>query len=171
MLFRSRAAEAARRVSHASKPGGHPSRAAADTVKSRRDFFSDWIQHGHIAIMRGVESGFSVVRSAKGGSMFVSDDRGPILAETRSDSAPFATLLVNVPSRHEQTLCLRWGDWFAWLALGLLACTLGLLRFYAEGLSEWCEIRGATRWLVTALDCRPLTAPCRAARSPQLAGP
>ncbi|HTC14833.1 MAG TPA: nitrilase-related carbon-nitrogen hydrolase [Steroidobacteraceae bacterium] len=98
------------------------------------DFFSDWIQHGHIAIMRGVESGFSVVRSAKGGSMFVSDDRGRILAETRSDSAPFATLLVTVPSRHERTLYLRWGDWVAWLALGLLACTLGLLRFTPNAL-------------------------------------
>jgi apolipoprotein N-acyltransferase len=88
------------------------------------DFFRDWIQHGHMAIMRGVESGFSVVRSAKGGSLFVSDDRGRILAEVKSDSAPYATLLATVPETHDRTLFLLLGDWFAWVALALLAFTL-----------------------------------------------
>ncbi|HEV2112294.1 MAG TPA: hypothetical protein VGT99_13125, partial [Gammaproteobacteria bacterium] len=88
------------------------------------DFFRDWIQHGHMAIMRGVESGFSVVRSAKGGSLFVSDDRGRILAEVKSDAAPFSTLLVTVPQGHDKTLFLLLGDWFAWVAVALLAYLL-----------------------------------------------
>ena len=91
------------------------------------DFFRDWIQHGHMAIMRGVESGFSVVRSAKGGSLFVSDDRGRILGEVKSDAAPFSTLLVAVPQSHDKTLFLILGDWFAWVAVMLLVFALGQL--------------------------------------------
>ncbi len=93
------------------------------------DFFLDWIEHGHMAIMRGVESGFSVVRSAKGGSLFVSDDRGRILGEVKSDTAPFSTLLVAVPQSHDKTLFLVLGDWFAWVAVMLLVfCLAQLLR-------------------------------------------
>lgn len=91
------------------------------------DFHLDWIEHGHMAVMRGVESGFSVVRSAKGGSLFVSDDRGRMLAETRSDAAPFSSLLASVPQVHEKTLFLRLGDSVAWLALVILVLCLAQL--------------------------------------------
>lgn len=93
------------------------------------DFNLDWIRHGHMAVMRGIESGFSVVRSAKGDSLSVSDDRGRILGEIRSNAAPFASLLAAVPVRHERTLFVLWGDWFAWVAVALLLlCLLQLLR-------------------------------------------
>jgi len=88
------------------------------------DFDEDRWFHGHMAVMRGVESGFSVVRAAKRGYLTVSDNRGRILAETTSDSAPFATLLAEVPTDHDSTLYLLLGDWFAWLVLVLLALTL-----------------------------------------------
>ena len=88
------------------------------------DFFGDWIQHGHMAIMRGVESGFGVVRAAKGGSLYVSDNRGRILAEMKSDAAPFSTLLAEVPAAHDRTLFLMLGDWFAWVAVALLVYAL-----------------------------------------------
>jgi len=88
------------------------------------DFVIDNAWHGHIAVMRGVENGFSIVRSAKKGLLTVSDWRGRIVAEARSDSAPFATLLADVPAEHHKTLYLLLGDWFAWLAVGLLAFTL-----------------------------------------------
>ena len=88
------------------------------------DFIADNTWHGHIAVMRGVEDGFSLVRSAKTGFLTVSDSRGRIIGEARSDAAPFATLIADVPSEHHQTLYLRWGDWFAWVAMGLLAWTL-----------------------------------------------
>ncbi len=74
--------------------------------------------------MRGVEDGFSIVRAAKDGYLTVSDDRGRILAETRSDSAPFATLLAEVPVVHNATLYLLLGDWFAWLTIAILGFTL-----------------------------------------------
>jgi apolipoprotein N-acyltransferase len=88
------------------------------------DFTVDRVLHGHIAIMRGVEDGFSIARSAKLGLLTVSDDRGRILAETQSNSAPFATLLADVPAVHDSTLYLLLGDWFAWLTLAILAFTL-----------------------------------------------
>jgi apolipoprotein N-acyltransferase len=88
------------------------------------DFVLDRFEHGHMAVMRGVESGFSIVRAAKQGYLTVSDNRGRILAETTSDSAPFATLLAQVPAVHDTTLYLLFGDWFAWLALALAAFTL-----------------------------------------------
>jgi apolipoprotein N-acyltransferase len=94
------------------------------------DFNLDRTWHGHMAIMRGVEEGFSVVRAAKNGYLFASDDRGRVIAETRTDSAPFATLLAEVPVGHEWTLFQMWGDWFAWVAVGIL----GLVSLRMMGL-------------------------------------
>jgi apolipoprotein N-acyltransferase len=88
------------------------------------DFGEDRWFHGHMAVMRGVESGFSVVRSAKRGYLTVSDNRGRVLAEASSGSAPFATLLADVPAAHDTTLYLMLGDWFALLVLALFAFTL-----------------------------------------------
>jgi apolipoprotein N-acyltransferase len=77
--------------------------------------------------MRGVEDGFSVVRAAKNGYLTVSDDRGRILAETRSDSAAFATLLTAVPVAHDRTVYLFLGDWFAWVSVALLVFAMSRL--------------------------------------------
>jgi apolipoprotein N-acyltransferase len=88
------------------------------------DFVLDRWSHGHMSIMRGVEDGFSIARAAKQGYLTVSDDRGRILAETQSDSAPFATLVADVPVVHDTTVYLLLGDWFAWLALATLVFTL-----------------------------------------------
>jgi len=88
------------------------------------DFVLDRVSHGHMAIMRGVESGFAMARAGRGGSLLVTDNRGRILGETASNSAPFATLLVDVPAIHDSTIYLLFGDWFAYLDLGILAFTL-----------------------------------------------
>ncbi len=84
------------------------------------DFNVDRNWHGHMAVMRGVEDGFSLVRAAKNGYLTVSDNRGRVVAETRSDAAPFATLMASIPAAHSATLYLLLGDWFAWLACALL---------------------------------------------------
>ncbi|HEU5458463.1 MAG TPA: nitrilase-related carbon-nitrogen hydrolase, partial [Terracidiphilus sp.] len=89
------------------------------------DFNIDRAWHGHMAILRGVEDGFSIARAAKNGFLTVSDDRGRVLGEVRSDSAPFATLLVRVPTSHDPTLYLLLGDWFAWLSIALVLLALG----------------------------------------------
>jgi apolipoprotein N-acyltransferase len=91
------------------------------------DFRLDRGWHGHIAIMRGVEDGFSIAHAARNGYLTVTDSRGRILAETRSDSAPFATLIAQVPVTHVPTLYLILGNWAAWLSLIILAVSLARL--------------------------------------------
>jgi len=88
------------------------------------DFNMDRAWHGHIAIMRAVEDGFSLVRSARNGYLTVADNRGRILSEKRSDSQmPFTTLLTTAPVHHSATVYLLLGDWFAWVPCTLLiAC-------------------------------------------------
>jgi apolipoprotein N-acyltransferase len=94
------------------------------------DFNMDRSWHGHIAIMRAVEDGFSLVRAAKNGYLTVTDNRGRVLAESRSDARmPFTTLLASVPARHSATLYILLGDWFAWVAcVVLLLCLARALR-------------------------------------------
>ena len=85
------------------------------------DFVVDGTWHGHIALMRGVEGGLSIARAAKNGFLTVSDDRGRIVGEVSSSSAPFPTLLVNVPAAHSWTAYQALGDWFPWVAISLMA--------------------------------------------------
>jgi apolipoprotein N-acyltransferase len=98
------------------------------------DFSVDRFWHGHMAVMRAVEDGFSLVRAARKGYLTVTDDRGRVLAETRSDSAPFATLVAAVPAVHDTTLYGLWGNWFAWVALVALGLMLAqVLRLRGSG--------------------------------------
>src|SRR5262249_15478762 len=93
------------------------------------DFTLDGWLHGRMAVMRGVESGFSIVRAGKQGLLTVSDDRGRILAQRDGATVPFASLLATAPVRHEDTLYTRWGDWFAWLNIaGFVALLLSPAR-------------------------------------------
>ena len=100
------------------------------------DFDLDRLAHGHMALMRGVESGFSIVRAARRGYLTVTDSRGRVLAETTSTAAAFATLLADVPTVHVNTLYLRFGDWFAWLVLAVLAVTLARCALLSVGRSH-----------------------------------
>lgn len=92
------------------------------------DFNVDRTWHGHIAIMRGVEGGYAIAHTAKDGFLTVTDDRGRILGEVRSNSGAFASLLVDVPLHHDQTVFDRYGTWFPWMAgVLLLAAAARLL--------------------------------------------
>jgi apolipoprotein N-acyltransferase len=84
------------------------------------DFSADGWLHGRMAILRGVEGGFSIARAPKQGILSLTDDRGRVLLEQNTSSAPFVTLLGNIPVRHDRTLYSRFGDWFAWLCIVLL---------------------------------------------------
>jgi apolipoprotein N-acyltransferase len=74
-----------------------------------------------MAVLRGVESGFSIARSAKLGLLTATDDRGRILADRNTLAVPFATVIATVPVRHDATIYSRFGDWFAWLDIVVLA--------------------------------------------------
>lgn len=84
------------------------------------DFSLDGWLHGRMAILRGVESGFSIVRAPKQGILTVTDDRGRVLAERETKSAPFVSLLATVPVHHDGTIYARFGDWFALVNIAAL---------------------------------------------------
>ena len=92
------------------------------------DFDADGWLHGRMAIMRGVESGFSEARAAKQGRLTLSDNRGRVLAEAATgaytNAAPFVSVVGSLPVGHEATLYARFGDWFAWADLILAALLL-----------------------------------------------
>lgn len=95
-------------------------------IVSASDFVADGWLHGRMAVLRGVEGGFSIVRSANLGILTATDDRGRILAELDTIMGPpFVTLIENVPVRHELTIYSRFGDWFAWLCMAMVS--VGLL--------------------------------------------
>ncbi len=88
------------------------------------DFAVDGWLHGRMAVMRGVESGFTVARAAKQGLLTISDDRGRVVAEQDATTARIASLVRTAPVRHDHTLYAQCGDWFAWLDLGMLMAML-----------------------------------------------
>jgi apolipoprotein N-acyltransferase len=88
------------------------------------DFTVDRWSHGHMAVMRGVEYGFSVARSAKQGLLTISDNRGRIIAEKASDAAPMTSLLADVPARSSRTFFQYAGDWLAIVSAALLIWAL-----------------------------------------------
>ena len=89
------------------------------------DFVRDGRLHARMAVLRGVESGFAVVRTAQQGRLTVSDDRGRILAEATSSPAG-TSLLAEVRPGSGPTFYSRTGDWFGWLTVAGLALVLVL---------------------------------------------
>jgi apolipoprotein N-acyltransferase len=81
------------------------------------DFTIDAWMHARMAVMRGVEGGFAIARSARHGLLTLSDNRGRVIAQARSDSAPVAGLVHSLRIEHERTIYTRFGDWFAWLSV------------------------------------------------------
>lgn len=92
----------------------------------------DWLT-ARMTILRGVESGFSIARSARGGGMsFVSDRYGRVIAERRSDTAMGALKAQTSLNFDGSTIYSSAGDLFGWmcvLAWGtLIALRFGLIR-------------------------------------------
>jgi apolipoprotein N-acyltransferase len=92
------------------------------------DFVDDGWLHGRMAILRGVESGFSIARSARLGILTATDDRGRVLVERNTIGPVFATATANIPVRHDSTLYSRFGNWFAWVCGALLVGCVFLIR-------------------------------------------
>jgi apolipoprotein N-acyltransferase len=88
------------------------------------DFTLDAWYAARLSALRGVESGFAMVRVARDGLLTVTDAYGRVVAETRSGSLPGATLLAHVPVERVDTLYARTGDWFGWLCTAASALLL-----------------------------------------------
>ena len=90
------------------------------------DFESDGWTHARMAILRGVENGFAVVRAARNGLVTISDDRGRVIARGNTNPTGISHVIADVPLGSGETLYRRFGDYFAWLCIGLVAAMLGL---------------------------------------------
>ncbi len=88
------------------------------------DFVVDGRLHFRMALARGIENGFAMVRAAEQGLLTVTDGYGRTIASKASGSE--ALLVADVIPGPGATFYTRTGDWCGWLALGL-AASLGLL--------------------------------------------
>lgn len=101
------------------------------------DFGRDGWIHARMAIMRGVENGFAVLRSAFDGLETISDAQGRILARASTERGGMTEVSADVPLGPGPTLYTRIGDAFPWLCavLALLLCVRLSLRPRAARLS------------------------------------
>ncbi|PPU59688.1 hypothetical protein XcodCFBP4690_18955 [Xanthomonas codiaei] len=76
------------------------------------DYRDAWMS-AHMTVLRGVENGYAVVRTAREGWLIVSDAQGRVLLQTASAPMPGASALVSVPvGAQRATLYTRMGDLF-----------------------------------------------------------
>ncbi|MBY0433623.1 MAG: hypothetical protein K2U26_05900, partial [Cyclobacteriaceae bacterium] len=85
------------------------------------DFVQDGWLHARMAVLRGVENGYTMVRGGRQGRLTVSDYRGRIVAEANCENGTATSLLARAPVYHARTLYSTWGDWFGWLCIFLTA--------------------------------------------------
>lgn len=110
------------------------------------DFGRDrWI-HARMAIMRGVENGFAVLRSAFDGLETISDAQGRVLVSRPTTRAGMVVAQAEVPLGSGPTLYTRIGDVFAWLC-AVVSVLVGAGMFVTKGL----------RRTMTNLSVRPQT--------------
>ncbi|GAA4608974.1 apolipoprotein N-acyltransferase [Actinoplanes octamycinicus] len=96
---------------------GYRARGATMMLVPALDFTGDGWLHSRMAVVRGVESGTTVVRAAGFGRLTVSDPTGRVLGEA---TAGDADLLVTVTPSARGTVYGRTGNWFVLLSVLLL---------------------------------------------------
>src|SRR4029077_19602283 len=88
------------------------------------DFNLDRWLHARMAVLRAVENGFALARSARNGLLTLSDNRGRIIVETATVPGRFVSITGKVNVVYEQTFYTRTGDWLAWLCVALFVILL-----------------------------------------------
>jgi apolipoprotein N-acyltransferase len=96
---------------------GYRQKGAAVMLVPALDFTDDGWLHSRMALVRGVESGLTVVRSAAYGRLTVTDAAGRVRGEAAAGNAD---LLIEAPSAAKSTVYSRTGDWFPFLAVVLV---------------------------------------------------
>ena len=96
------------------------------------DFHDDAWSHARVAIVRGVEGNFSVVRAAQWGLLSVSDNRGRVLSKLSTDAAADdAKILAQVPVAAGNSIYSKIGDIFAWVCIiSFVSGCIELLKKY-----------------------------------------
>jgi len=75
-----------------------------------------WL-HARMAVLRAVENGFALARSARNGLLTLSDNRGRIVGEAATVPGRFVSVTGKVNVAREEAVYTRTGDWFAWLCV------------------------------------------------------
>ena len=134
------------------------------------DFGTDAEAETHKAVLRGVENGFALARSARDGELVLADAHGHVVGEAPSASADGFSVLTRVVASGAapgQTLYDRIGDAFVWAAAGFAISLLlyGLVRLVlsltpAEDMRRRVSAP-APRWVGAALVTRQAAPPRR----------
>jgi apolipoprotein N-acyltransferase len=125
------------------------------------DFGEDGEAHANIAIMRGVENGFALVRAARNGLLTITDAEGRVLARASASSASITSITADLPLGAGPTLYTHIGDVFAWLCIALTIAMAGVslcLPLTAWNSFAWNGARTSMtsrRAILTVLDKRP----------------
>jgi apolipoprotein N-acyltransferase len=103
------------------------------------DFDADDWSHARVAVLRSVENGVPMARSARDGLLTLNDRYGRIIAAARTRGG-FRTLIGNLPlsGRGGSTLYDRIGDGFGWLCI---VVSLGLLGWSFMPQSNYANAR------------------------------
>src|SRR4029077_18062465 len=88
------------------------------------DFNIDRWLHARMAVLRAVENGFALARSARNGLLTLSDNRGRIIAEVATVPGRFVSTSGKVNVAREETFYTRVGDWFGWLCVAMFVILL-----------------------------------------------
>jgi apolipoprotein N-acyltransferase len=90
------------------------------------DFGADAALHANMAVMRDVENGFAMARSARDGLLTLSDAQGRIVASMPTFNLGFMSLVGDLPrgTNAGHTFYDRIGDAFAWLCIAATALLL-----------------------------------------------
>jgi apolipoprotein N-acyltransferase len=99
------------------------------------DFNLDRWLHARMAVLRAVENGFALARSARNGLLTLSDNRGHILAEAATVTGRFVSITGTVNVAREKTFYTQAGDWFAWLCVAMFIVLL------ASRFLEWKMVK------------------------------
>jgi apolipoprotein N-acyltransferase len=95
------------------------------------DFGRDQWIHARMAIMRGVENGFALLRAAFDGLETISDAQGRVLASASTARAGMVAVQADVPLGPGPSLYTRVGDIFPQLCM-LLTLLVGLRTYFRE---------------------------------------
>ena len=107
----------------------------------------DWegpnaVMHERMSVVRGVENGFAMARSAKTGYVTAHDAYGRTLASSSTFSQDPAMVVADVPLGPGSTLYTSWGDWFGWLCvLASLIIVMMVMIFRPRSSREPLKLR------------------------------
>lgn len=91
------------------------------------DFITDDWLHSRMAILRGIENGFSIARTARQGRLTISDSYGRVTEEVISADQKQAVLIGDLSLERSNTIYSKIGDWFG--IVDLIAAAFIILIF------------------------------------------